>query len=326
MYTDAFVEELRRGAEGIAAGWGLSPKTRVSLLNISENATFRADDPEAEAPLILRVHRPNYHSRDEIRSELAWIDALRAEEIAPIPAPVELAGGGRIATMEAAGEARDVVAFEFMSGAEPAPGDDLADGFRQLGAISARLHAHARDWEKPAGFTRKTWSFDTTVGPTPHWGDWRAGLGLTADGKAVLERACGKLSADLAAYGTGPDRFGLIHADLRLANLLVDGDRIGLIDFDDCGFGWFAFDFAAAISFHETDPSIPALTDAWVEGYRGIAPLDAETEAMIPTFVMLRRLQLTAWIASHSETETAQEMGTAFTDGTVAIAEDWLSR
>ena len=47
---------------------------------------------------------------------------------------------------------------------------------------------------------------------------------------------------------------------------------------------------------------------------------------MIPTFVMLRRLLLTAWIASHAETPTAQEMGIPYTEGTCAIAEDYLSR
>ncbi|MEM8754555.1 MAG: phosphotransferase [Pseudomonadota bacterium] len=275
--------------------------------------------------MILRVHRPGYHTRAEIASELAWIGALRAEAVAPIPAPIPLSDGGWIAGFEAAGEPRDVVAFEFMEGAEPTPDDDLSDGFRELGAISARLHAHARRWARPASFARKTWSFDTTVGRTPHWGDWRDALGLTPAGEATLGRAAAKLEADLAAFGDGPDRFGLIHADLRLANLLIEGDRIGVIDFDDCGFGWFAFDFAAAISFYETDPQIPALQAAWVDGYRSVADLPAEVEAALPVFVMLRRLQLTAWIASHRETPTAAEMGEAFTDGTLEIAERYLS-
>jgi Ser/Thr protein kinase RdoA (MazF antagonist) len=46
---------------------------------------------------------------------------------------------------------------------------------------------------------------------------------------------------------------------------------------------------------------------------------------MLPTFVMLRRLLLTAWIASHAETPTAQEFGTGYTDGTIAIAERFLA-
>ncbi|MEL6476761.1 MAG: phosphotransferase [Pseudomonadota bacterium] len=325
MYSEGFLQALEQGLHGTVAAWGLSPGTQVTLLNISENATFRADDPEADAPVILRVHRPNYHTRDEILSELAWIDALRAEDVAPIPAVLPMADGGRIAGMTVAGETRDVVAFEFMSGTEPAPTDDLTEGFHKLGAISARLHGHVKGWTRPAAFMRKTWDFNSTVGAAPHWGDWRAGIGLTPDGMATLERTCGVLEDRLAAFGTGPDRFGLIHADLRLANLLIDGERIGLIDFDDCGFGWFAFDFAAAISFYETDPSIPSLQDAWCAGYRSVADLAAEVEAELSTFIMLRRLQLTAWIASHSETPTAQEMGTAFTDGTVEIAERYLS-
>ena len=66
-----------------------------------------------------------------------------------------------------------------------------------------------------------------------------------------------RVRAGLAAYGTAPDRFGLIHADMRLANVLVDGEAVTLIDFDDSGEGWFAYDFAAAVSFFEDSPVVP---------------------------------------------------------------------
>ncbi|MCS6762501.1 MAG: phosphotransferase [Candidatus Devosia symbiotica] len=59
----------------------------------------------------------------------------------------------------------------------------------------------------------------------------------------------------------GEDLYGLIHADMRLGNLLVDSDQVSLIDFDDCGF-CFTYDFAAAVSFHETNSAIPALKAA----------------------------------------------------------------
>ncbi|MEM9814670.1 MAG: phosphotransferase [Pseudomonadota bacterium] len=326
LYDDAFIETLRLGAEGLVSTWGLSPETSVSLLTVSENATFRADDPARAAPVILRVHRPGYHTRAEIESELVWIEALRAEEIVDIPAPLTIPEGGHIAGFAAGEEKRDVVAFEFMAGDEPSADEDLVPGFRKLGAISARLHQHARHWQRPESFVRKTWTFDTTVGPTPHWGDWRAGIGLTPEGKEILERTCLELKHRLDAYRQGPERFGLIHADLRLANLLIDETgHIGVIDFDDCGFGWFMYDFAAAVSFYEHAPFIPDVQAAWIEGYREVADLPAEDEAMLGTFVMLRRLLLTAWLASHAETPTAQELGNGYTDGTVAIAERFLS-
>ena len=325
MYGEGLLARLEAGARSLLPEWGLSPEARVSLLNISENATFRADDPAAGAPIVIRVHRPGYHTRAEIASELAWIAALREAGIVTTPAVLQRSGGGQIAAFDLDGRPREAVAFAFMPGEEPSPEDDLAEGFRELGAISARLHAHARDWQRPAGFARKIWDFDTTVGRTPHWGDWRAGLGLTGDGRAILERAAAELERRLAAYGTGPGRFGLIHADLRLANLLVEDGRIAVIDFDDCGFGWYGFDFAAAVSFLETDLQVPTLMEAWVAGYRSVAPLSDADAAMLPTFVMLRRLQLAAWVASHAETPTAQEMGSGYTDGTCALAERFLA-
>jgi Ser/Thr protein kinase RdoA (MazF antagonist) len=238
LYDEEFVETLRSGAQSLAGQWGLSRQTNVTLLTVSENATFRADDPQAAAPLVLRVHRPGYHTRAEIESELDWIEALRRDSVVDIPRPVPCRDDGHIAGFEIDGETRDVVAFEFMSGKEPAQDDELAAGFHQLGAISARLHAHARTWQRPAGFIRKTWNFATTVGPNPHWGPWRDGLGLTGEGRSVLERVAAELERRLATYGEGSERFGLIHADLRLANLLIDDTgRIGVIDFDDCGLG-----------------------------------------------------------------------------------------
>ena len=44
-----------------------------------------------------------------------------------------------------------------------------------------------------------------------------------------------------------------------------------VIDFDDCGFSWFMYDFATTVSFFEDHPQVPDLKDAWVEGYRSVA-------------------------------------------------------
>jgi Ser/Thr protein kinase RdoA (MazF antagonist) len=85
-----------------------------------------------------------------------------------------------------------------------------------------------------------------------------------------------------------------------LANLLQHGAETYVIDFDDCGWGWFLYDFGAAVSFFEHDPRVPELTDAWVRGYRTVRPMSAADEAEIPTFVLMRRLLLVAWIGSHS--------------------------
>lgn len=327
LYDEQFVAHLERMVASAAPRWGLSPRTRVSLITVSENATFRADDPDRDQPVIIRVYRPGYHTLDEIEGELAWLEALRRDRIVTTPEVLRTRAGERVIAVADGGETRALAAFSFLPGREPSADEALVDGFRTLGEISARLHAHARAWRPPAGFRRKRWDFATTLGESPHWGPWRAALGLEREGEAVLARAVARLAERLAAYGTGEERFGLIHADLRLANLLVDEERIGVIDFDDCGYGWFAYDFAAAVSFLEHDPIVPALMEAWLEGYARVAPLEAADRAMLEDFVMLRRILLTAWIASHAETPTAREAGLErYTAGTVMLAERYLQR
>lgn len=308
--------------------WSLSLRTQVALLNVSENATFDLQDSEAGRRLIVRVYRDGYRNPAEIRSELAWIEALRRDAIVPTHAPVCGADGDFVQTLTDGGGAiaRRAVAFGYVPGREPDPAGDLVGWFRALGGICGRMHAHSRRWRRPAAFQRNGWTFDTMLGSRPLWGAWRAGLGLDATGRRLVQQAVDLIERRLALFGSQPERFGLIHADLRLANLLVDGDALTVIDFDDCGFGWFAYDFAAAVSFMEHEPVVPELMEAWVAGYRGVAPLDPQTEAELPVFVMLRRILLMAWIASHAETPTAQALGVPYSEATLVMAERFLQR
>jgi hypothetical protein len=209
-------------------------------------------------------------------------------------------------------------------GTAPNEDGELAPHFRTLGGLAAKLHDHARAWQPPASFARRRWDFDTTVGDAAHWGSWRAGVGVGAAQRSLLERASQKL-AELAAYGTDPERFGLVHADLRLANVLFDGEKPFVIDFDDCGWSWFMFDLAACATFIEDRPDLHELVGSWLDGYRALAPLGSEEEAIIPSLIMLRRLQVLAWIGSHAETELAREEGVDYTEGTCVLAERYLA-
>jgi len=142
----------------------------------------------------------------------------------------------------------------------------------------------------------------------------------------VLEKAEALVCQRLAAFGKGADRYGLIHADMRLANLLIEGETTCLIDFDDCGTGWLLYDFATGISFMEDHPQVPALRKAWVKGYRQVRALSDEDEAEIDTVVMLRRMALLAWIGSHIEAPEPQALAPHFAAGTVKLATAYLEK
>lgn len=306
--------------DGCLRNWPQTEGGAATLINLSENHTFRVEAPGGTH--ILRLHRPGYQSPAAIKSELTWLQALRAAGAVPVPRPLPGADGALVQQVE---EGRYAVLFALEPGREPTPEDDLVPFFRTVGAYAARTHLHVQQWSLPQGFTRPTWDAGAILDADGLWGDWRRAPDLTAADRATLAVLDERLRAVLAAYGTGRDRFGLIHADMRLANLLVAPDRTTLIDFDDCGFGWFLYDFAASLSFLETSPLVPALRRSWLAGYTAVRPLQSEDIAVIDAMVLLRRMALLAWIGSHSETPLAQEHAPHFAADTVSLATAWLA-
>ena len=309
--------------------YGVSPDAELTLLNVSENATYAVDDPATGQRTVLRVHRLGYHDGAEIESELAWLEALRQDTGVRTPHVLPTKDGRRLLTMEEDGSSdqRHLVHFEWLPGVEPTPtGERLTESFQLLGSITARMHEHVQTWQRPSGFRRFSWDYDGSFGHAPRWGSWQDGVAVGAAEREVLARLDANLARRLARFGAGADRYGLVHADLRLANLLENGDETYVIDFDDCGWGWLLYDFGTAVSFFEHDPRVPELTEAWVRGYRAVRSLSAEDEAEIPTFVMMRRLLLVAWIGSHAGTDLARSMGAEYTAGSCELAETYLSR
>jgi Ser/Thr protein kinase RdoA (MazF antagonist) len=298
---------------------------RAHLLNLSENHTFRIDTSIGER-FILRVHRPGYQTAATIDSELEWLAALRVETDLPLPKPLPGRDGRLRQTLNLPGEApRQAVLFAFVAGNEPSFGGALRELFQALGRFAAIAHRHALSFRPSPGFVRPKWDAAAILDAGGLWGNWRTAPGVTGPVATALAAVEARLRAELAAYGQGSDRFGLIHADMRLANLLVDGDRVTLIDFDDCGFGWFMYDFAAAVSFHEIDPALPGLRQSWLAGYRQVRPLAMADEAMLETMVLLRRMALLAWIGSHGETDLARAQAPGFAAATAALAAPWLA-
>ena len=136
---------------------------------------------------------------------------------------------------------RHCVRFEFLPGTEPGAetpakgAEPSARHFAELGEITARMHRHAKRWRRPGWFTRFHWDYPAAFGAAARWGRWQDGAGVGPAERQVLGGLDRTLRARLAAFGSGPERYGLVHADTRLANLLVHDDAVSVIDFDDSG-------------------------------------------------------------------------------------------
>ena len=67
---DDRVNTLRAVAHLALREWDLEV-TAVELISVSENTVFKVETQCGES-LVLRVHRPGYHTLDELLSEQLW--------------------------------------------------------------------------------------------------------------------------------------------------------------------------------------------------------------------------------------------------------------
>lgn len=305
--------------------WDLPENITIRLINVSENLTFLLETTDSHKS-ILRVHRPGYRTDKEIASELIWLDQIRSENLIVTPTTIRGRDGARIQKIKSptTGEALSLVMFEFVEGNHPQEDNNPIELFHSLGQMAATLHKQSRKWSRPANFYRQHWNLDTILGEEPVWGKWQCAPGITEEISSILLRAETKLTHRITSFGKSTHNYGLIHADMRLANLILNRSQIVLIDFDDCGFGWFLYDFAATVSFMENHPRLEDFKQEWLEGYREKQPISNREESFLNDFVMLRKLALLAWIGSHSESDEPKLLAPHFAQETVEIAESYL--
>ena len=209
--------------------WPQARGGEATLINLSENHTFRIDMPNG-LKMVLRLHRPRYQSRTAIGSELAWLEAITDQTDIPVPRPIPGADGEIV--QEVAPD-RFAALFAFERGEAPSEEGDLTGLFNTLGRYAATLHKHVSEWKQPEKFVRPIWDAAGILEPDGPWGDWRKAPHAEGETAEVLAALDARLREDLRAYGTDIDKFGLIHADMRLGNLLVDTGEVLLLDFDD---------------------------------------------------------------------------------------------
>ena len=321
---------IGRDSQSLVKLYDFSEAVTVSLLSESENKIYLVSDPARPKKYVIRVNsgRLSYHTPPSIASELMWLMALRRDTDIVVPKVLTADDGSLVQTITVSDldKPRLAVVYSFLSGSEP-PEDLLIPGFERLGEISARMHLHAKGWTPPANFTRHSWTPEAILDDRLNWGPWQEGSGVEGETLQLLSRLDEAVRKRLAALPTDREHFGLIHADLRLANLLVEGDRTAIIDFDDCGYGWYLFDLATALSFLEERPDVPELIASWLKGYRKVAQVPPNMEAEIPTLIILRRLQLIGWVGYQQQhLEFAREIGPRFTADSCRLAEGYLER
>ena len=163
------------------------------------------------------------------------------------------------------------------------------------------MHNQASAWRPPPGFRRHALDADGLMGDAPHWGPFWEHQSLSAGERELLLDVRERMHERLTRLSRDPSVYSLIHADMHPGNILVDGDRLTVIDFDDAGFGWHQYDIAVVLTYWQTKPNAAEIERAFLDGYRAVRPLPDDAPTAIPMFRLIRWMASIGWFHQRPE-------------------------
>ncbi|MEM9183155.1 MAG: phosphotransferase [Pseudomonadota bacterium] len=304
---------------------------QLRLIKYRENAVFEVNTSTGR--YALRLHRFGYHSNDELRSELQWMQALSEAGIR-VPTIITTRSGQPFVLQGGAGLPGDIQIdlFEWVEGEQLGSVEEgvsdvstVASSYRTMGELAARVHNQASTWQLPEGFVRHAWDAEGLTGEQPFWGRFWELEAASREQRELLIAGRERVFAALSSLDQSPDVYSMIHADFAPENLMVDGHGVRLIDFDDAGFGWHLFELATSLYFILDEPYVDTARQALIEGYRAHRSLSDEQLEQLPLFLTARGFTYLGWVHTRHETETARELTPALLEMACRQTETYLA-
>ncbi len=286
--------------KAIAQSWDLCNLVFVRKM---ENIVFACEQNASK--VYLRLTTPLRRAKQEIEAEIHWIEHL-AKCGLRVPRIIPNNGGHKIASFSEGGQYFEAVVFSEIEGKHPSKEIVITPEFlKTLGSLIAKMHHASERYETThQEIKREEWIEERGL---------RHALTAAKTSKNTIFRS--QLEEAIVWMQKLPrtsKTYGLIHADLGALNLFLEEDgSIGIIDFDDSCYHWFAFDLAIVIYSmalrykHKTYlPEETAWLQHLIEGYRTIRPLSQEEVDRIPYFMNFAFLRLFFWIEHHETLHT----------------------
>jgi Ser/Thr protein kinase RdoA (MazF antagonist) len=270
----------------------------VSHLATHSNVQYRVVT-ESGQQFVLRVGTPHANTRTNIDVEVAWLDALREETDLEVVRPIRSNDGTLIVDEhdEVLGKERASVLFSWV------PGQPMGDGagpfaYRLLGAMSASLQDHGKQWSPPRASRMRIWDEvfyyreeDPVVLHTPKYSHLFDMARLRTIEKAI------RVSQDVIvdSYASGLPQ--VVHGDLHEWNAHLAGSRIHAFDFEDVMIALPEQDAAISLYSSRTSEIKTDIRAAFRRGFESIAEWPVADERQLDGFHAARQVMLMNYAA-----------------------------
>jgi Ser/Thr protein kinase RdoA (MazF antagonist) len=294
------------------------PGGQLRFVQMGGNVVFRVDTQEAASsrgnldPFVpnrynLRVLATS--NEKAVLGELAWLTALRDEAGLPVPNPVPARDGRLLTHITTPGvpQGKYVSLMRWVDG-HHIGGSPCSAQMRTWGGLVAQLHSFSANWQPPEGFERFVWDWEGLMGN----GQLEIPVdelvaSMPVEFREPFQIVSARTREVMASFGKGPEAYGLIHADMYLENLLFKGNQPRLIDFEDCGFGYWMWDFGVIFSQWPWTEEFPRLRDAFFDGYTAVRTLPEVQFKHLELFMAAQCATMVLWSSAFIKNDPAMK-------------------
>lgn len=251
---------------------------QIRFNQLSETCTFVIETTKKES-FLLRIH--SKVNREEINSELEWLDILNEKINITLPKGILDRTGSKTVSIEL--ENDFLVCASMMHWVEGEhPSNGLTDDqLRGEGILLAKLHEASNNVELSPNFVRPVWgeqSFRHAMTRlSRHYNRF-----LTDAEFKLYQAAAEKIQSWIIKLEKNEDDYGLIHGDLHQGNIVFQYGEPRPIDFGRCGYGYFLYDIA-----HTILGVYPVQRKVIIKGYESIKELKGDWLPALEGFTVM---------------------------------------
>lgn len=307
--------------------YDLPGPVRAEPIRLLNNAVYAVTSGDGRR-FALRVHRPRYRLPEHTSAELSFLTAVH-EPLAGVdvrvPAPFRTITGALSTTLRlppSDGAAEDGPAQElhcdllsWVDGEVRRPGTGLGlRGAHWIGRAMAHLHRASESFVPPDGFVLPGWDAEAMFTERSPYRPGPFRERLSPADLSVFDTVADLTGRIFETLGRDRDTFGIVHHDFILGNChpvrTARGWSVGVIDFDECGWGHYLYDLAPVMGNLSDYPHFRQLRAAFLEGYRSVRPLPESLVAHLPVLMAARHAGQCLWAAGLADSNGSPEVDT----------------
>jgi Ser/Thr protein kinase RdoA (MazF antagonist) len=227
---------------------------------------------------VLRISHAHWRNKSDIDFELELLHHLN-QYGTPVAVPLRTRSGDLSVEIFAPEGLRYASLFTYAPGRVPI-GDLSIEQSHTLGETVAKMHCSTQDFRSSAQRQHLSLEYllDESLGVIEPY------LRFRSEDLAYLRRLVDQIKDRLEDFPKIFPYWGVCWGDAHSGNVhFTEDNQLTLFDFDQCGYGWRAFEIAKFLQVSLRAGIARKVRDAFLEGYQAIQPFTTqEIEALQP--------------------------------------------